>query len=163
MVTYIKLLSLNTCKRMISSDLFAESLAVSCFLNSNIQSSAIGLPYIANRIAEQPKMAHQTTQEVFKNTHRVRLPITSAFAREPLKPIMTTIKRKHHIRADGSSDRFSYTTSSMGQTSTKDTLGKVGASGVCMHCSTGGTWGLEWCRLLEIVAISYWQHGPENS
>ena len=63
--------------------------------------------------------------------------------------------------ADGSSDRFEYTTTSMGKTSTKDTLGKLDTS--VMNGAVRGTWGLEWCRLLEIVAISYWEHGPDNS
>jgi len=161
MSPYIKSLSFNTCKRMISSSLFTESLAVSCVWNSNIPPSKTGLSYIVKRMAEQPKMTHQTTQGVFQNAHRVRPIMTSDYAREPIKPTSTTIKRRHHMRADGSSDRFEYTTTSMGKTNTQDTLGKVDAPAMNGH--VGGGWGLEWCRLLEIVAISYWEHGPDNS
>ena len=72
--------------------------------------------------------------------------------REPMKPTTTTIKKKYHMY----SDRVSYTTSSRGQTSTKETLAVEAPS-------VGGGWGIKWCGLIEIVADAYFSHGPDNS
>ena len=147
-------------KQMIPASLFTESLAISASLSRSIPASRLRLPYIINRMINQPQSPDQPKQEASHNVHRVHRPITSGYVREPMKPIMTTIKKRHHMSADGSMGRASYSTTSLGVTTIKETLGVVPESS---SDSISGGWGIEWCQLIEIVACAYWEHGPNNS
>ena len=165
---YITITSIKYMKKMISSVLFMESLVISSSLSRNIPSVKRGLPYILNRITDQPDEVSkgqyiQANNNDFKNDlHRSRLPVTT----RPLKPITTTIKQKHHT----GSDRVSYTTSSMGQTTTSDELAikkfpveTLGGGQKVPAGLVGGGWGLEWCSLVEIVAAAYFENGLDCS
>ena len=153
MSTYIKSFSSNTCKRMISSALFTESLVISCLWNSNIPPSRTGLPYIMKRMNAQPNQ-ELTGRFVQTTKKEVILPTQS---QQPMKSNTTTVKRKCDM-----SGRVSYSISSQGRVKNKDTLGAVEKLSVAGLVG-GGKWGIEWCRLIEIVAQSYYDHGPNNS
>ena len=125
---------------MISSAIFMESLVISSSLSRNIPASTLGLPFIVKKMTAIPeatgRFIQTTKNEVILPTQSMHT-TREVFRREPLKPVSTTIKRRHHMCADGSSDRFEYTTTSMGKTNTKDTLGKLDTSS--MNGAVGGT------------------------
>jgi len=165
---YITITSIKHMKRMISSVLFMESLVISSSLCRNIPSVKRGLPYVLKRITDQPdQISHgqyiQANNNDVNTHHRSSLP---AKQRQPLKPVTTTIKQKHHI----GSHRVSYTTSSMGQTTTSDELAikkfpveTLGEGRKVPAGLVGGGWGLEWCSLVEIVAAAYFENGLDCS
>ena len=146
---------------MISSAIFMESLAISSSLSRNIPASTLGLPFLVKKMTAQPtqevtgRFIQTTKNEVILPTQSHQ-PMHAATTREPLKPTTTTIKRKCDM-----SGRVSYSISSQGQTNNKDTLGAVEKLPVAGL--VGGGWTLDWCRLIEIVAASYFDHGPNNS
>ena len=144
---------------MISSVLFMESLILASSVSRNIPSVKTGLPYILKRMTDQPNQEATTGQFIQTQSQYMNMPQTQVHGsrqyvtrREPMKSTTTTIKKKYHMH----SDRVSYTTSSRGQTSTKETLAVEAPS-------VGGGWGIEWCGLIEIVADAYFSHGPDNS
>ena len=141
---------------MISSLLFMESLVITSTVSRNIPAVKMGLPYILKRMANKEETTGQYIQannNDFNTPHGSRLPVNT---RQPMKPVTTTVKQKNHI----GSGRVSYTTSSMGHTTSCDTLGAVGKIPAGL---VGGGSGLAWSYLVEIVAAAYFENGLDCS
>ena len=137
-----------------------ESLVLTSSVSRNIPAVKTGLPYILKRMTGQPNQEATNGQYIqadnndfITHAHGSRLPVTT---RQPLKPVTTTVKQKYHI----GSGRVSYTTSSMGHTTSCDTLGAVGKIPAGL---VGGGSGLAWSYLIQIVAAGYFQNGPDAS